>query len=79
LHRRADAGLIITEGTVINAEALECRYVPEVRQNNGLIFLQIWHVGRVSHPDFLGGKLPIGPSAGVMSGAVCSQRHQSRF
>ena len=84
--RRAEAGLIITEGTVINAEALGCRYVPgifnenqishwkkvtdKVHQNNGLIFLQIWHVGRVSHPDFLGGKLPIGPSASVMTGAV---------
>ena len=42
----------------------------KVHQNNGLIFLQIWHVGRVSHPDFLGGKLPIGPSASVMTGAV---------
>ena len=84
--RRADAGLIITEGTVISAEALGCRYVPgifnenqihhwktvtdKVHRRNGLIFLQIWHVGRVSHPDFLGGKLPVGPSAGVMTGKV---------
>ena len=84
--RRADAGLIITEGTVINAEALGCRYVPgifnenqithwkkvteKVHQNKGLIFLQIWHVGRVSHPDFLGGKLPMGPSASTLTGAV---------
>ena len=71
---------------MISAEALGCRYVPgifnenqishwkkvtdQVHKNNGLIFLQIWHVGRVSHPDFLSGKLPIGPSASVMTGAV---------
>ena len=29
----------------------------------GRIFLQLWHMGRTSHPDFLGGALPVGPSA----------------
>ncbi|HVV68533.1 MAG TPA: alkene reductase [Gammaproteobacteria bacterium] len=84
--RRADAGLIITEGTVISPGALGCFNVPgifnktqiqhwqkvtdKVHQKNGLIFLQIWHVGRVSHPAFLRGELPIGPSASTMVGKV---------
>ena len=29
----------------------------------GEIYLQLWHVGRMSHPDFLGGALPVAPSA----------------
>src|SRR5262249_17943375 len=29
----------------------------------GRIFLQLWHVGRISHPDFHGGELPVAPSA----------------
>jgi len=29
----------------------------------GKIFLQLWHVGRVSHNDLLDGALPVGPSA----------------
>jgi N-ethylmaleimide reductase len=84
--RRADAGLIVTEGTVISTDALGCHHVPgifnetqihhwrvvaeKVHHNNGLIFMQIWHVGRVSHPAFLGGKLPFGPSASHMTGNV---------
>ncbi len=32
-------------------------------QGRGKIFLQLWHVGRMSHPDFLGGALPVAPSA----------------
>lgn len=84
--RRADAGLIITEGTVIRPDALGHRNVPgifsdlqikhwkhvadKVHHNNGLIFMQIWHVGRVSHPIFLGGKLPLSPSETVMTGKL---------
>ncbi len=84
--RRSAAGLIVTEGTVIQADALGQWNVPgiynekqiehwrvvtdQVHQHDGLIFLQIWHVGRVSHPDFLGGKLPIAPSETVMTGRI---------
>src|SRR5215217_5141043 len=28
-----------------------------------MIFLQLWHVGRMSHPDFHNGELPVAPSA----------------
>src|SRR5947207_12186216 len=84
--RRADAGLIITEGTVICPDALGHKNVPgifsdlqikhwqqvtdKVHQNSGLIFLQFWHVGRVSHTSYLGGQLPISPSETTMTGRV---------
>lgn len=84
--RRADAGLIVTEGTIISAEARGHNNVPgifnleqvqawrkvtdAVHQNGGLIFVQLWHVGRVSHPSFLNGKLPISSSATQMTGRI---------
>lgn len=84
--RRAEAGLIITEGTVINTDALGYYRTPgifndtqikhwkivtdQVHQNNGLIFMQLWHVGRVSHPDFLQGRLPLSASETEMTGKL---------
>lgn len=84
--RRADAGLIITEGTVIRPDAIGYPQVPgiytqshvdkwravtdAVHANNGKIMLQIWHVGRVSHPHFLHGQLPISCSATTMKGRI---------
>lgn len=84
--RRADAGLIITEGTVIGKDARGHDRVPgifsesqinhwrqvtdKVHQNKGSIFLQLWHVGRVSHPTFLEGKLPISSSETGMAGKI---------
>lgn len=84
--RRAGAGLIITEGTIIRPDARGCSNVPgiftqaqiegwnrvtnTVHKNDGKIFLQIWHVGRVSHPQFLEGALPIAPSETMMTGRV---------
>ncbi len=84
--KRADAGLIITEGTVIQEDGLGYNNVPgiftqtqvnqwkliteAVHRKNGLIFMQIWHVGRVSHPFFLKGKLPISSSETTMTGRI---------
>lgn len=84
--RRADAGLIVTEGTLISPDALGQPNVPgifnqeqvsrwkmiadRVHENNGLIFMQIWHVGRVSHPSLLAGQLPIAPSETSMIGKM---------
>ncbi len=75
---RADAGLLVTEATAISpggsgwlgapgvyteAHVGGWRRVTEaVHKRDGRIFLQLWHMGRVSHPDFLGGALPVGPS-----------------
>lgn len=84
--RRADTGLIITEGTVIRPDGRGYSNTPgifsqpqingwqrvtdKVHQHGGQIFCQIWHVGRVSHPSFLNGELPIGPSETTMSGKI---------
>jgi N-ethylmaleimide reductase len=77
--QRAQAGLIITEGSQISPQGVGYVrtpgiYSPEqiagwrritdaVHNAGGKIFLQLWHVGRVSHPDFLNGELPVAPSA----------------
>jgi N-ethylmaleimide reductase len=77
--QRAGAGLIVTEATQaapggqgyiatpgIHSEAQRegWRAVTDaVHAKGGLIFMQLWHVGRISHPDFLDGALPVGPSA----------------
>src|SRR5258705_7376030 len=44
--------------------------VDAVHARGGVIFLQLWHVGRVSHSSFQpGGALPVAPSAGgVLAG-----------
>ncbi len=77
--QRATAGLIITEGTHISPRANGWENVPGVYSEEqvqgwrkvteavhaagGRIFCQLWHQGRISHPDLLDGQLPIAPSA----------------
>ena len=77
--QRASAGLLITEGSQISYQARGYIRTPgihlteqvqrwkevtdAVHAAGGHIFLQLWHVGRVSHPDFQDGGLPIAPSA----------------
>lgn len=77
--QRSSAGLIITEGTPISKMANGYINVPgiyserqiegwkkvtkAVHGKGGKIFAQLWHVGRISHPDLLDGNLPLGPSA----------------
>jgi N-ethylmaleimide reductase len=77
--QRASAGLIITEGAQISEQGIGYNATPgihneqqvqgwkkvtdAVHQKGGLIFCQLWHVGRASHPDFLNGNLPVAPSA----------------
>lgn len=77
--QRANAGLIITEGTVVSKQGVGYVNVPgiysekqvvawkkvteAVHEAGGKIFMQIWHVGRISHPYFLDGELPVAPSA----------------
>ena len=76
--QRASAGLIITECTevsdqahgIIRAPGLQRRVQVEawrkvteaVHAAGGRIYCQIWHCGRVSHPDIRGGELPVAPS-----------------
>lgn len=77
--QRAGAGLIITEATPISQRGYGWVQAPgiykpshvkgwqtvtdSVHKSNGRIFLQLWHMGRVAHPDFMGGQTPVAPSA----------------
>lgn len=78
-RQRASAGLIISEGSQISkiavgyintpgiysAEQVEGwkKVTEAVHEEGGHIFIQLWHVGRISHPDFHNGELPLAPSA----------------
>ena len=77
--QRAGAGLIISEGSQISKQGVGYINTPgihspeqvqgwkkvtrAVHREEGKIFLQLWHVGRMSHPDFHDGELPVAPSA----------------
>jgi N-ethylmaleimide reductase len=77
--QRASAGLILSEGTWVNAKSIGFINVPgiytreqvegwklvtkAVHDKGGLIFSQLGHIGSASHPDFFNGELPAGPSA----------------
>ena len=77
--QRASAGLMVTEGTQVSPQGVGYIRTPgihsaeqvaawrvitdAVHRAGGRIFAQLWHVGRVSHPDFHGGALPVAPSA----------------
>lgn len=78
-EQRATAGLIITEGAPIskvgrgyaftpgiyNQEQIDGwkRVTDAVHTQGGKIFIQLWHVGRVTHPSITGGEQPLAPSA----------------
>jgi len=82
--QRAGAGLIITEGTQISEQAVGYPATPgiynqqqadgwklvtdAVHTKGGYIFAQLWHCGRISHPDFHAGDLPVAPSAIAAAG-----------
>lgn len=77
--QRSSAGLIITCGSQISKDAVGYINTPgiysetqvegwklvtdAVHKNEGKIFIQLWHVGRMSHPDFHNGEPPLAPSA----------------
>jgi 2,4-dienoyl-CoA reductase-like NADH-dependent reductase (Old Yellow Enzyme family) len=77
--QRAGAGLIISEGIPVVPQGVGYANVPGIWSPQqieawklvtkavhgvaGRIFAQLWHVGRISDPRFLGGKLPVAPSA----------------
>ncbi|MDI1351672.1 MAG: alkene reductase [bacterium] len=79
-EQRATAGLIISEATQISQQGKGYAFTPgiyneqqiqgwkhataAVHNNNGLLFAQLWHVGRISHPDLQPDhQLPVAPSA----------------
>lgn len=77
--QRASAGLLVTEGSQVSLEAVGYVNTPgihsaaqiegwrlvtkAVHERGGHIFCQLWHCGRMSHPDFHDGRPPVAPSA----------------
>lgn len=78
--QRAGAGLIITEATQVSPQGVGYPNTPgihsaaqvegwkqvteAVHAAGGRVFLQLWHVGRISHPSLQpDGELPVAPSA----------------
>ena len=93
--QRAAAGLIISEATVVTPMGIGYADTPgiwsaeqvagwkrvtqSVHASGGRMFLQLWHVGRISHPVFLDGKLPVAPSALAANGNVSLLRPATPF
>lgn len=93
--QRASAGLIIAEATVISEEANGYEKTPglftdaqvegwkkvtdAVHAKDGLIVSQLWHVGRVSHPDLLNGETPVSASAVQQTGHVSLLRPKRSY
>jgi N-ethylmaleimide reductase len=85
-QRASQGGLIISEATPISvtgrgylgapgiysdAQIAGWRNVTDaVHSKGGVIFLQLWHVGRVGHVDMTGGALPVAPSIVPFEGVV---------
>src|SRR6202158_4882427 len=93
--QRASAGLIVSEATVVSPMGIGYAGTPgiwspeqvegwrlttrAVHAAGGKIFLQLWHVGRVSDPIFLNGELPVAPSAIAPQGHVSLVRPQRPY
>src|SRR6202451_1606656 len=85
-RQRASAGLIVSEATSVTPMGVGYAGTPgvwseeqvtgwklttqAVNEDGGRIFLQLWHVGRISDPSFLDGKAPVAPSAVAAKGNV---------
>ncbi|MGC3956420.1 MAG: alkene reductase [Verrucomicrobiota bacterium] len=84
--QRAAAGLILSEATSVTPMGVGYPNTPGIwspeqvagwkeittgiHDAGGKIFLQLWHVGRVSDPSYLDGALPVAPSAIAPKGHV---------
>ncbi|WP_444893150.1 alkene reductase [Microbulbifer sp. TRSA001] len=85
-RQRASAGLIIAEATAtsptgrgwINGPGIYTReqiagwqqISEEVHRDEGVIFVQLWHMGAAVHPDFLGGNKPVSASQITLEGTL---------
>lgn len=93
--QRASAGLLITEGVPVTPQGVGYAGVPgiwskdqteawkqvtkAVHDKGGRIFMQIWHVGRISDPSHLNGELPVAPSAIAAPGHVSLLRPERPY
>ncbi len=93
--QRASAALIISEATSVTPMGVGYAATPGIWSDEqvegwkritegvhaagGRMFLQLWHVGRISDPMFLNGELPVAPSAIAAGGHVSLVRPQRPF
>lgn len=93
--QRASAGMILTEATSVSPAGVGYPRTPGiwsqeqvdgwasivegVHQAGGKIVLQLWHVGRISDPEFHGGALPVAPSAIAPGGRVSLLRPERGY
>ena len=93
--QRASAGLILSEATVVCARGAGYANTPgiwsseqaqawklvthAVHEAGGRIFLQLWHVGRISHSSLNGGWVPLAPSAIAPAGRVALLRPETDY
>jgi 2,4-dienoyl-CoA reductase-like NADH-dependent reductase (Old Yellow Enzyme family) len=93
--QRASAGLILTEATSVTPQGVGYADTPgiwsdeqvagwklvtdAVHAAGGRIFLQLWHVGRISDPAFLDGEMPVAPSAIPAAGHVSLLRPKRAY
>jgi N-ethylmaleimide reductase len=94
--QRASAGLIVSEGTQVSPQGQGYAGTPgihsaeqvagwklvtdAVHAAGGRIFLQLWHVGRISHPSVQpNGGLPVAPSALQPAGQIMTAQGMQPF
>ena len=94
--QRASAGLIITEASQVSPQGMGNPQTPgiyskeqvegwhlvtdAVHERGGRIFLQLWHVGRISHPSLQpDGALPVAPSAIAPEGNAATYEGEQPF
>ena len=94
-RQRASAGLILTEATPVDPLGIGYTNVPgiwsdehvegwkavttAVHEAGGRIFMQLWHVGRISDPSFHDGAALVAPSAIAAKGHVSLLRPQRPY
>jgi N-ethylmaleimide reductase len=94
--QRASAALIVTEATHFSEQGIGYTSTPgihtpeqiagwrrvtdAVHAKGGRIFLQLWHVGRISHPSMQqNGELPVAPSAIAAAGELLTYTGMQKF
>lgn len=93
--QRASAGLIISEASQVSPQGVGYPATPgiytseqvegwkavtdAVHKNGGHLFLQLWHVGRISHPSYHEGALPVAPSAILPKGEAATYQGMKPF
>jgi 2,4-dienoyl-CoA reductase-like NADH-dependent reductase (Old Yellow Enzyme family) len=94
-EQRASAGLILSEATAVTPQGVGYADTPglwsdeqvegwkqvteAVHKAGGVIFAQLWHVGRISDPSFLNGDAPVSASAIAAEGHVSLLRPQRAY